>query len=125
MPVSVLHIHGSDDPRWPYEGGVLGRLAGEARVRGAEATIADWAAALQCDPRVESMLPDSADDGMTTVRHDAECADGVRVALVVVQGGGHTWPQGHQFAAPGLVGDLTQDFNANELIWDFAQSTDS
>ncbi len=122
MPISVLHIHGTADENWPFEGGTLGRLANEARVTGAEATVADWADILGCGVFREQAIPDLEADGMSSIRRDSECASGQKVTLVVVQGGGHTWPQGHQFAAPVLIGELTQDFNANELIWEFVEA---
>jgi polyhydroxybutyrate depolymerase len=124
-PISVLHIHGTADGNWPFEGGTLGRLANDARVTGAEATIADWATTLGCGDFVEQAIADAADDGMTSSRRDAECASGQHVTMVVVDGGGHTWPQGHQFAPVASVGGTTQDFNANELIWEFALEADS
>ena len=120
MPVSVIQIHGTLDDNWPYEGGHIGRLGGEARVVGAEDSIAGWATTLECDAPVEGALPDAADDGMTSTRFDRECAEGQRVTLIRIDGGGHTWPQGHQFADASRIGGVTQDFSANEVIWEFA-----
>jgi polyhydroxybutyrate depolymerase len=120
QPISVIQIHGTDDDNWPYEGGHLGRLGGEAVVTGAEQSIDDWAATLGCGAVMESVLPDAADDGMTSTRFDRVCADGQRVTLIRIDGGGHTWPQGHQFADASRIGGVTRDFSANEVIWEFA-----
>lgn len=120
QPISVIQIHGTLDNNWPYEGGPLGRLGGEALVTGAEESIADWAATLGCDAPVEVAIPDLADDGMTSTRFDRECADSQRVTLIRIDGGGHTWPQGHQFADAARIGGVTEDFSANEVIWEFA-----
>jgi polyhydroxybutyrate depolymerase len=119
-PISVLQIHGTSDNNWPFEGGTLGRLGGEARVTGAEASTADWAATLGCGAFVESAIADTADDGMTSTRFEAECSELQKVVLIRIEGGGHTWPQGHQFAPSDQVGGVTQDFSANEVIWEFA-----
>jgi polyhydroxybutyrate depolymerase len=122
QPISVLQIHGTADDNWPYAGGTIGRLGGEARVAGAEDSIAGWSAVLGCGPALETLVPDTADDGMTSTRLDRECADGQHVTLIRVDGGGHTWPRGHQFASSDQIGGVTQDFSGNEVIWEFASS---
>lgn len=120
LPVTVVHVHGTDDSRWPYEGGRLSPVADRARVTGAEETIADWAETLDCGPAVESAIPDEADDGMTSTRFDHACAEGVTVTLIRIDGGGHTWPRGYQYLPEGRVGGITQDWSANDLILELA-----
>lgn len=123
MPVSVIQIHGTDDPCWPYAGGTLGTCGSrDVRVAGAEDTAEGWAVVLGCDEPTETAMPNSASDGTEASRRDWRCPEGVEVALVTIVGGGHTWPQGFQFAPSGLVGLIAQDFSANELIWEFAAS---
>ncbi len=36
-----------------------------------------------------------------------------------IDGGGHTWPGGEQYAPELVVGETCRDFDANEVIWDF------
>ena len=37
----------------------------------------------------------------------------------VVDGGGHTWPGGHQYLPEWIIGKTSRDIDANEVIWDF------
>lgn len=120
--VSVMQVHGTDDPCWPYEGVALGGcLGGEALVSSVEQTMEGWVDVLDCGDPVVSDLPDSAPDGLvsTMMRWD-ECRDGAIVQLVTVEGGGHTWPSGYS-VAPRIVGPSTTDFNGSELLWEFAR----
>ena len=120
QPVSILQIHGTRDPCWPYEGGELGGCGGgTGRITGAEDTIDGWIETLDCGPPTASTLPDGADDGMESLRLDHEC-DGATVTLIMVDGGGHTWPDGHQYAPERRVGGVTHDFSGNQVIWGFA-----
>lgn len=122
-PVSVIQIHGTDDPCWPYHGGELGGCGSPGvRVAGAPDAVESWADVLDCAAPVQVPIPDAASDGTTATRWDWECPGGARVALVTVEGGGHTWPQGFQFAPRGRVGLVSADFSANELIWEFASA---
>lgn len=126
VPVSVLHVHGTEDPCWPYGGGELGGcLGGRARISGAVETAEGWASAEHCAAPVESTLPDAVDDGSTsTLRRWEGCDGGAAVELVTVVGGGHTWPMGHS-VAPRIVGASTLDFSGNRLLWEFVQSASS
>lgn len=119
-PVSVLEIHGTDDPCWAYAGGVEHCAPGETGVKvGAAETIAIWVSALGCDtePAMED-LPDPAADGTTTTAFTyTGCEDGVEVQFLSVDGGGHTWPGGHRFSLQ--AGRVSRDFDASEVIWEF------
>ena len=123
VPVSVLQVHGTEDPCWPYEGGALGGcLGGEALISGAVQTVEGWAGAQRCGAPFEASLPDSSDDGMTSeiTRWDG-CDGRAVVELISVVGGGHTWPMGHS-VAPRIVGLSTSDYSGSELLWEFVQS---
>ncbi len=39
--------------------------------------------------------------------------------LWTIQGGGHAWPRGQQFLPEEAIGKVSQEFSANEVIWDF------
>jgi polyhydroxybutyrate depolymerase len=45
--------------------------------------------------------------------------EGTEVALVRLDGGGHTWPGGAQYLPALLVGRVCRDFDATRLIWEF------
>jgi polyhydroxybutyrate depolymerase len=44
------------------------------------------------------------------------------VILVKVIGGGHTWPGGRQYLNPRMVGVVSRDMNASDMILDFFTS---
>jgi polyhydroxybutyrate depolymerase len=119
-PVSVLLIHGTEDPVVPYGGGeVRGRVGGA--VLSAQQTLATWAAIDGCvgTPQT-SNLPDVAGDGTAvSVQRYADCAAGSAVSLYTVAGGGHTWPGGEQYFPVRLIGRTSSQFNAGDTIWQF------
>jgi polyhydroxybutyrate depolymerase len=45
--------------------------------------------------------------------------DGAEVVLLVIQGGGHTWP-GRDSLLP-ILGKSTGNISANDLMWEFFQ----
>jgi polyhydroxybutyrate depolymerase len=120
-PVSVFSIHGTDDPLVPYQGGhVKGRGEG-GEVLGAEDTLRLWAGLDHCPTMpMTGALPDAADDGTTTrTTTYAPCDAGSAAVLNTVDGGGHTWPGGRQYAPTLLVGKTSRDFDATEAMWEF------
>ena len=70
-------------------------------------------------PRV-TQLPDREKDGTTVkqVRYESG-KDGAEVDLVIIEGGGHTWP-GNEPRMQTL-GVSTRDISANDMMWDFFQ----
>ncbi|MGX9789884.1 extracellular catalytic domain type 1 short-chain-length polyhydroxyalkanoate depolymerase [Mycobacterium sp. MMS18-G62] len=84
-PTSVMHIHGTADPRIRYDGG---RGSGVATPNGGPSMPdlnAFWRNVDQCLP------PTASTEGAITTSI-ADCPDGRAVALVTVDGGGHEWP---------------------------------
>jgi polyhydroxybutyrate depolymerase len=125
--VAVLEIHGTADRCWPYQGG-LQTCAGVLTPRGfggfvpIPATVAAWAATNMCRPTplVEN-LPDIAPtDGTSVTRISYRgCANGGDVVQLRINGGGHTWPGGSSVLPIGVVGNLSREFSANKVIWEF------
>jgi len=120
QPVAVLDIHGSEDPCWPYEGGVTDCPIGQKKDAfvGVPQTLAAWSEILGCQGLpTEDALPDTADDGTTTTRqrYPGCTADLVHLRI---EGGGHTWPDGWQYMRERTVGRTPRDWG-NEVIWDF------
>jgi polyhydroxybutyrate depolymerase len=122
-PVSVLMIHGTGDPIVAYDGGPV---KGRKDYGGISAPVAEtatyWATRNGCNavPTV-SALPDvDSTDRSTVTRSDyGRCKAGTGVVLYAVQGGGHTWPGGPQYAPAFLIGRTNRDFSASNVIWDF------
>jgi polyhydroxybutyrate depolymerase len=116
--VAVMHFHGDADEFAPFKGGT-GRGPSGTDFYSVQHSIHAWVAANGCRPApVTTPLPDRADDGTTvkTVRYDAGM-DGTEVVLVVIEGGGHTWP-GREPRMRSL-GVSTRDISANDMMWDF------
>ncbi len=118
-PVSVIHFHGTDDRFAPFEGGVGARSIYGARFRSVEQTIQSWLDANACptQPRVE-FLSDHVGDGTIVWRKTyGPGRDGAEVVMVIVEGGGHTWPGRPPF--PTQLGVSTMNISANDWIWEF------
>lgn len=118
-PIPVLHIHGTEDEFAPFKGGVGPKAVYGAHFQSVEHTIRCWVRANACPeaPIIET-LPPLADDGTRIVRHTyGPGKNGVEVVLVVVEGGGHTWPG--RPPLPPRLGKSTQNLDANDCLWDF------
>lgn len=119
-PVPVIHFHGTADEHAPFRGGKGKGLSG-TDFYSVEHSIQAWVKANGCarEP-VISKLPDKAKDGTSVIRKTYPSGrDGSEVVLVVVEGGGHTWP-GQE---PRLkeLGKSTRNISANDLMWEFFQ----
>ena len=125
LPISIMIVNGTEDPLVPFAGGHVrvvsfGRSRGE--VLSTEETIERFRAHNNCNaaPALVS-LPDSDPDDGTAVEIETYtgCEDNTEVILVRVIGGGHTWPGGQQYLGENLVGTVSRDINASEMILDF------
>ncbi len=123
FPVSMLFINGDKDPLVPFEGGFVhffrrkrGEIIAPARA------AADWAALDGCKGApVTTALPVLDPKDPTRVDRIAypPSANGSEVLFFVVHGGGHTWPGGLRYAGEWMVGKVSRQLDASDLIWDF------
>ncbi len=122
-PVSMLLMHGTEDPVVPF-GGMLvdtpnGRVTLLASV---QQTVSYWAAFAGCDAHATSHgVPQTGRSPGTEVQvfTVTGCPPGHEVELVVVAGGGHAWP-GHPDGLPAdVVVRVNLDIDASEYIWEF------
>ena len=111
----AMFVLGTEDPMTPWEGwknyrGVIPSQSGEV-----------WARLNKCDPEPVVAAQANRDrDGTRSERIEfAECADGASVVFYRVEGGGHTWPGGHQYLPSALVGRTARDWSATETLWEF------
>jgi polyhydroxybutyrate depolymerase len=124
-PVSVWMINGTADPLVPYNGG---HVQAFGRARGAiwstEATMNFWARSNGCvGQTLQRPWPDTDPGDGTTVRELLVMGcPRVRVGVVRVVGGGHTWPGASQYLPPRIVGVVSRDFDATAEIWRFFAS---
>lgn len=120
--VPVMVIHGTQDPIVPWEGGPVAGFEDFGKVLSVRGTVAFWVANNRCRTNpVTSKEPDGDPADGTQVRKELflDCADQKEVALVSVEGGGHTWPGGFQYLPERFIGKTSKDVDANQLTWEF------
>lgn len=127
-PVPVLQIHGTEDPCWRFgKDDDMGKCEAQINAEkihiSAEETVEGWRARNGCsDEFVDVDVDDAADDGASAVhRAFSGCIDDAAVEVVIVDGGGHTWPNGKEYLPDSVIGRTTTDFSANDVLWDFFQ----
>lgn len=119
-PVSVLHFHGTADEFIPFTGGRGSRSIFGTDYRPVEDTIRAWVQANGCgEAPTTDVLSDGRDGLRVTRRTYGAGQDGAEVLLVVIEGGGHTWPGKKSTAA--VLGRSTLTVSANDLMWEFFQ----
>lgn len=118
-PVSVMHFHGTADQFAPFDGGHGERSLQAIVFDSAEHTIKAWAKADGCpDEPVVVKEAAKVDDGTSVTRTTyGPGKGGAEVVLVLIDGGGHTWP-GRESRAR-FLGKATQNISANDLMWEF------
>ncbi|WP_052670581.1 alpha/beta hydrolase family esterase [Draconibacterium sediminis] len=126
-PVSVLFICGTADPLVPYNGGpvtVLKQKRGE--VVSVDKSLNFWKQQNGCfELAEESELPDTntSDDCKVhkTVWKNPDDPN-IRVVNLRVENGGHTWPGARQYLPETLIGNVNQDIDGCDVIWEFFKS---
>jgi polyhydroxybutyrate depolymerase len=112
-PVPIIAFHGTADRIVPYGGSTAGDRQGFAlpAVRDWAAT---WAERNGCDATPQA-LPVMGE--VSGVRY-TNCKANAEVILYTVQGGGHNWPGGGRLPE-AIVGHMTEDVHASQLMWKF------
>jgi polyhydroxybutyrate depolymerase len=120
-PMPVLHIHGTADEFAPFHGGRGSRSVYGVHAQSVEQTIRTWVRINGCpETPTVTALPPHLDDGTRIIRHAyGPCAAGAEVVLLIVEGGGHTWPG--RPPLPLALGKSTANLDANDAIWEFIQ----
>lgn len=118
-PVPVIHFHGSKDNIVPFEI-AKGKTPPFMKLKGVDDSIQTWVKLNGCNqtPKQEIISKDGDETKVTrTVYGDGK--NGSEVVLVVVEGGGHTWPG--QRPPVGFIGKSATNVSANDLMWEFFQ----
>lgn len=111
----LLHVHGTEDKVWPYQGGKFG---GAGLMESVERSLACWTRAAQAKLTEESKLEPL--DPLDPVRVERRAYSGEHpVHLYTLHGGGHYWPGGSQFLPEKVIGKVSRQLAANQLILDF------
>jgi polyhydroxybutyrate depolymerase len=117
-PVSVIHFHGTDDKHAPFKGG-KGKGPSGTDFFSVDHSIQTWVKVNGCHKEpVVIRLPDKAKEGTTIIRKTyGGGKNGSEVVLVLIEGGGHTWPG--QEPRLKMLGKSTKNISANDLMWEF------
>ena len=111
-PVPVLVIHGSDDRNLPVDGGIGAKAFAVHDVRSVAAAIDFWRRRDGCSDNTRSQV-----EGPVRRTSYSSCSGGSEVELVMIEGGGHSWPGGDRLARfldpPATAVDATAE------IWRF------
>ena len=118
-PVPVIHFHGTKDTLVSFEGR-KGNENSFMRLKSVEESIQTWVKINGCDetPKTETISKDG-DKLKVTRTNYVNGKDGSEVVLIVIEGGGHTWPG--QQPPVGFIGKSTKDISANDIMWEFFQ----
>ena len=117
----VVMFSGTADPLMPYTGGTVVSGVGGA-VLSAPDTAAFWVQKNQVSttPQTGTLADTDPTDGTTTDLFDYGGAASVgEVVLFRINNGGHTWPGGTQYLPALVVGKVSKDFSANDVMWAF------
>jgi polyhydroxybutyrate depolymerase len=116
-PVSVIHFHGTMDEYIPFLGGKGKRSISGTQYWPVDYSIRSWVTSNGCDenPIIDSLS--KSGEEMAVIRKTHTGKDGTEVVLVVIEGGGHTWP-GMRSPANAL-GKSAMNISANNLMWEF------
>jgi polyhydroxybutyrate depolymerase len=119
VPISIMFIQGTQDPLVKINGGVIARRNGRSvSLRGA---VDFWRRVNHISEQPSrTELPDRQADG-THVRQDVyrSRTDDVELVVLIIEGGGHTWPGAVQYLPVALVGRTSANLDATEAIWAF------
>ncbi|MET2984723.1 alpha/beta hydrolase family esterase [Aureibaculum conchae] len=124
-PISIMIINGTADPLVPYDGGYIqvpGITENRGEILSTDETIEKFNAFNQCtnpaeiEPSIDNLPRDGTSIEITRYNN---CEQRTEVVLVKVVGGGHTWPGGAEYLPPIIVGKVSREINASQLILDF------
>ncbi|MCX6875545.1 MAG: polyhydroxybutyrate depolymerase [Verrucomicrobia bacterium] len=118
-PVPVIHFHGTRDTFVPF-GATHGRTPSFMRLKGVEEAVQTWVQLNQCDEKPKTdTLTKEGDELKATRRTYGGGKDGAEVVLIVIEGGGHTWPGKEPMVS--FIGKSALNVSANDLMWEFFQ----
>jgi polyhydroxybutyrate depolymerase len=118
-PITVILEMGTADPILSYDG--YGGLGGNVTYS-VDETIAYWCGIdsinMTTTEPVETVWGPSGSDVTVVHRYVySGGTDGTQVILFKVDGGGHTWPGGLEYAPEFVVGKISTHIDGSALIW--------
>ncbi len=102
----------------PFTGGRGKRSLYGTQYGSVDDSIRAWVKANGCDEKPAIDLLSKTGDEMTVTRKTYGAGrEGTEVVLVVIEGGGHTWPG--MRSPVKIVGKSALNISANDLMWEF------
>lgn len=118
-PVPVIHFHGSQDNMVPFEM-KKGKTPSFMKLKGVEESVQTWVKLNGCDEKPKTdVLSKDGDEMKVTRSVYGGGKNGAEVVLIVIEGGGHTWPG--QQPPVSFIGKSAKNISANDLMWEFFQ----
>jgi polyhydroxybutyrate depolymerase len=98
----------------------MGKTPAFMKLKSVEESVQTWVKLNGCDekPKTETISKDG-DEMKVTRKTYGGGKDGAEVVLVVIEGGGHTWPG--QQPPVEFIGKSATNVSANDLMWEFFQ----
>lgn len=114
-PVSVIHVHGTDDENLPLAGGIGTRSVAGVDFPPPRDGFAELATLNGCGRPIETA------EGAITTAARGPCDGGTALAFVTIEGADHPWPGGTPIVAPAS-GDTYAGYDATAEIVRFLLS---
>src|SRR5208283_4906471 len=124
-PLAVLAINNTKDPLVHWNGGDLTGPFGKqalGKILSVHQSVDFWVKRDHCSttPLITSLPNIDPNSGMQVSREEYVNGDeGSEVILYAIEGGGHTWPGGVQYAPVAMIGKTSHDIDACPIIWEF------
>lgn len=124
-PISIMNIHGMDDPANPIDGSEPKSIFSEESGTGFSKSykrmtpyqvIDAWKKINKCSDN-QSV---GYQKGNTRCMINEKCLGNSEVELCIIDGMGHTYPSGSQYFPVAMVGSVSYDISFDQ-IWDFFQ----
>jgi polyhydroxybutyrate depolymerase len=118
-PVPVMYIQGTKDSLVPFTGGPMKGAGGE--IYSHAEVLKLWIDADHCnDKPIVTYLPDDADDGTSIIKEEySNPTSKTKVIGYTITNGGHTWPGGTQYLPKMMIGTVSHNMNACQVMWEF------
>jgi polyhydroxybutyrate depolymerase len=118
VQVAVRQIHGTADPCWRFDGGSQACLQDDGVPKtSVPMTMEGWRVRNGCAEAfidVARAERDATEPTTAVVRTWQGCA--AATELVIVNGGGHTWPSGYQYLSSDRVGVVSPEVDNADLL---------
>jgi polyhydroxybutyrate depolymerase len=118
-PVPIIHFHGTKDTFVPFEL-AKGKTPSSMKLKGVDDSIQTWVKLNACEekPKTDVLSKDGDEMKVTRTTYGGG-KDGAEIVLIVIEGGGHTWPGMQPPVA--FLGKSAMNISANDLMWEFFQ----